>query len=574
MFGTYFYKNCSFNVERSKETTLQGIQIAWKGRLFPGNETAQLSSLISNRSIQDSLNSLDGQFAIALNNPKKRTLLLARDHFGVMPMYYYATTDKVFFGTEISDILINIVGGARMNFRAIHEYFTFRYLAGRKTLFEEIRQVLPGTFVLFDWQGKQSEIHYFRPERSERVPPQGQTCESAFEKGFWSSLKKQTFDSGEKKIGVLSSGGIDSSILVSCATHILPAGFSTYYIGNEGYKFNRTDDVEYLSRLHSTRHQNFFCSGHQFSEHLIDTIRINEEPLNHPSSVLRYFLNQQIGNEIEVLLSGEGADCLFCGYYVLNLLGYAFVNNPLRPLTRFLADLIPISKIPSKYHRKLLKIQKAFTMPPGQYALYSAELVSLDPEIVSQLMNDPFPENFDADYTDVLYGVPPDKILDAVLSIYQGEYLVEALRTLTKIGNATGIEFRHPFIDAGLVNLFNNFPWSQKVRFFQRKRQVVTLGKKSLPKQFFTKSKEGFGVPLKTWFQEKNGLGRFIGLLLDRKTRERGLFNTDFLDRLLENHNCGNMSSEAYETILWPIVNMELWLRIFMDGDIKGKGYS
>ena len=120
------------------------------------------------------------------------------------------------------------------------------------------------------------------------------------------------------------------------------------------------------------------------------------------------------------------------------------------------------------------------------------------------------------------------------------------------------------------INLFNQFPWNDKIKFFKRKHQIVELGKKHLPDEFFNKRKEGFGVPLKDWFYEKNGPARFIELLVDKKTRERGVFNAMYLDKLINLHKDKTMPGESFETVLWPIINLELWFRIFIDRDVNG----
>jgi len=144
------------------------------------------------------------------------------------------------------------------------------------------------------------------------------------------------------------------------------------------------------------------------------------------------------------------------------------------------------------------------------------------------------------------------------------------LRTITKLGDAYKMEHRHPFIDVNLVNLFNQLLWSEKIKFFKRKHQVVELGKKYLPKEFFSKRKEGFGVPLKEWFYNDNGLGRFVELISDKRTRERGIFNTEYLDRILVEFHKKTLPDDSYECVIWPIINLELWCRIFIDRDVKG----
>lgn len=572
MIGTFEFSTGILKMVDTSDVDQKTDKLYWCGNFFSTKSKDLVADLLlGGRNLPNILNRLDGQFAIAAATSKENTLFLARDPFGIIPLYYYKVKNRVVFGTQINGILDLTKDRAHLNVNVLHEYFAFRYVSGKQSLFKGINQVPLGYIIRFDRKGKITAVRYNTKENSGEGYNDAKRCKNSFKEKFISSFRRNTFDKNEKKIGVLSSGGIDSSIILSCAAKVLPKGFSTYFVGNEGYKHNRIDDVEYLGRLYNTRHQNFLCSGYSFSERLIDTIRINEEPLNHPSSVLRYYLNQKIESDDKVLLSGEGADCLYCGYYIFDLLRYGYLKNPVRSLTRLLADSLPFSLIPNRYHRKLSRICNVFTMSPKRFSVYYNELISLHPEKVRHILKAPFPNEFASTYENAFVGNKPNQILDVVLSIYQGEYLVEALKTITKIAKACGFEYRHPFIDRELVNVFNSFPWNKKIGFFRRKRHVVTLGRTMLPKAFFSKSKEGFGVPLHNWFRDNDGLGRFVQLLRDRRTRERGLFDRGYLECILKQHENGYLPEREYETILWPIINLELWHRIFLD--IEPIGY-
>jgi asparagine synthetase B (glutamine-hydrolysing) len=246
------------------------------------------------------------------------------------------------------------------------------------------------------------------------------------------------------------------------------------------------------------------------------------------------------------------------------------VKNIIRPISGSLAKLIPVHLFPEVLTENIEKILQALILPPHEYTIHYSEMCSNRYDTVSQLLDLDCPDDFMKNYKKILSNYTPKNILEIILSIYQSYYLVEGLNTITKIGEASGIEFRHPFIDIDLINLFNQFPWKEKKRFFKRKHQVVELGKRYLPKQFFQKRKEGFGVPLKTWFGNEKGLGRYVGLLNDSKTRERGIFNVNYLDQLLTQYRKKELIDSAYERILWPIINLELWHRIFIDNNPTG----
>jgi len=572
MKGMLNLKKKSFYCQSLITKELDKNEIYLDGNLFLRENDLEriLSKIARDYPNLDNLKNLQGHFAIVLFNKRERNLSLIRDQFGVMPLYYSIAGERIIFATTITPILEETNQNININQNVIHEYFMFRYVSGENTFFNNILEVKPGSIVQIDSNGKITKKDYYQFKYSSSSTESKISASSKFENEFWKSLKKQTFDKDKKKIGVLSSGGIDSSILVSCASKILSPGFHTYYIANEGYEHNRTEDVNYLGRIYNTNHRNVFISSKEFADNLTETIRINEEPLNHPSSVLRNYLLKQINGEVDVLLSGEGADCFYCGYYIFDLINYFYVKNSMRSLTSFIMQFLPVSCFPKCYQDKVTKIKKVFTLPPDKYAIFHDLLAFNTKENIELVLKGEFPPNFGRNYSSLFLNYSRKNILDIILYIYQTLYIIEAFNTVAKLGNANNIEHRHIFINTVLADLFNNFPWTDKIRFFTRKHQVVELGKKHLPREFFKKPKEGFGVPLQKWFYDKKGLGRFVGLLNDEKTRNRGILNKKYLDDIINLFHGKSLDSNDYECILWPIINMELWCRIFIDRDIKG----
>jgi asparagine synthase (glutamine-hydrolysing) len=570
MYGSYNLKNQSFICHNADAWADGNIELHFRGNLYldKGGERRLLSKIVRDYPNLAILKHLQGYFALVFLNKKEKYLLLIRDQFGVMPLYYSIAGERIIFGTTITPILEKTNQNININQNVIHEYFMFRYVSGENTFFNNIHEVKPGSIVQIDSNGKITKQDYYQFKYSSSSTESKIPASSHFENEFWKSLKQQTFDKDKKKIGVLSSGGIDSSILVSCSSKILSPGFHTYYIANAGYEHNRTEDVNYLGRIYNTNHRNVFISGKEFAENLIETIRINEEPLNHPSSVLRNYLLKQLNGEVDVLLSGEGADCLCCGYYIFDIIKYIYFKKYLRSTGRLVAGLIPDHLIPKKYSNKYYKLTKAFFLPVSEYTILYADFNSNNRENIAQILSDDLPTDFGHNYFSLFLN-ENSSALDTVLRVYQTYYLTEGLNTITKLSNASHIEHRHPFIDINLVNQFNLFPWNEKIKFFKRKHQIVELGKKYLPKEFFNKRKEGFGVPLKYLFYEKTGLAPFMDLLVDKKTRERGVFNSNYLDNLLVLYKDRKMQDASFENILWPIINLELWFRIFIDRDIS-----
>jgi asparagine synthase (glutamine-hydrolysing) len=573
MHGIYdLDTNIFFCEDETDRLNKNNIIICHKGNLFLDKERELQLILQINKNYPnlENLCDLTGQFAIVIVDRDSKSIMLIRDQFGVVPLYYSVDKGKVTFGTTMTPIIKELNQNLTINDSVIHEYFMFRYISGKNTFFKKIAEVNPGSIIEINQLGELNERSYYNYSYSSKTAVRNAHATELFNNAFWASLVQQTWDKRQVNIGILSSGGIDSSILVSCGQKMLPFLFNTYYIGYADYAHNRIEEVHSLSKLYNTNHEDVFISNKEFSDNLIKTIQGNEEPLNHPSSVSRNCLYQKIQGKTAVLLSGEGADCLYCGYYIFDLINYFYVKNSYRSLSRILAKLLLLNFRLTKYYDKMSKVLNAIILSPDEYAICHGDYVSNQKKTVIDLIDLHVPDHLLENYTSQFLNYTRENILSIILNIYQTYYLAEGLNTITKIGNLYNIEHRHPFIDINLVNTFNQFPWNEKMKFFKRKHQVIELGKRFLPRDFFKKPKEGFGVPLYAWFHDKNNLGRFVNLLVDKKTRERGIFNTKQLDELIFKYHHKTLPAELFEGIIWPIINLELWYRIFIDKDLKG----
>jgi asparagine synthase (glutamine-hydrolysing) len=565
MFGFYNLENKEFFIDQGEKTTFGDIVVCYKGNLFSEKKGDILNGIAVNFNDPEYIEGLQGQFAIVIFDNRRKTLLLIRDHLGVVPLYYASEVNRFIFGTSIKPILTELGGSASLNENVIHEYFTFRYVSGKDTFFKNIFEVKPGSMLRVDNLGKLSGEDYYHLRYSNEFAKGDSRSHEMFQEAFSNSFNLQTQDKYERKIGVLSSGGIDSSILVSYFRRVTRCRFRTYYVGFEGYEHNRLGEVNRLSKLCDTDQENVLISNEHYSDNLIESIKINEEPLNHPCSVALKYLYERIKGEMEILLSGEGADCLYCGYFVFNLINWFYVKNPVRFLTLPFGKIVEALLGRRRGRGKVDKVIAALTVSPDMYAIGYGDFPYNTKEGVDNLLMTRFPVTFGENYVSGLSNYSKKNVLDLILKLYQTHFLVEELNTLSKLGNNYGIEIRYPFIDIKLVNLFNSLPSKERIELLRRKHQVYAIAKKCLPKEILGKPKEGFGVPLYSWFYDEKGLGRFIGLLSDKRTRERGVFEVDYLEKLLDDYQSRRLSDDSFECIIWPIINFELWNRIFVD---------
>ncbi len=567
MNGVYGFTNDSFFCVGETGGIAGDVIVKHKGNLYLDKqaENELLRRIALNHENGNIFREMKGQFSIAIMEKDRKNLLLVRDQLGQIPLYYSMGKDKIVFATSISPILKELGNEVTLNENIIHEYFMFRYVSGKETIFKNIFEVKPGSMIRVDNHGRLSEEDYYSLRYSNDSAKDDLRSHEMFQDALSNSFRLQTHDKYERNIGVLSSGGIDSSILVSYFQRLGQSRFRTYYVGFEGYEHNRLDEVNRLSKLCNSGHKNVLISNKHYSDNLIETIKINEEPLNHPCSVAFRCLYERINDEIEVLLSGEGADCLYCGYFIYNLINWFYVKNPVRFLTLPFGKLVEALFGGGRGRRKADKVIGALALSPGAYTIRYGDFTYNDKEGVGNSLMSRIPITLGENYVSGFSKYSKKNVLDVILRLYQTYYLVEGLNTSNKLGENFGIEIRYPFIDLELINLFNSFPWKERIEFLRRKHQVYALGKKCLPKEILDRPKEGFGVPLYSWFYDEKGLGRFIGLLSDKRTRERGVFEVAYLGKLLEDYRSRHLSDDSFECIIWPIINFELWNRIFID---------
>jgi asparagine synthase (glutamine-hydrolysing) len=346
---------------------------------------------------------------------------------------------------------------------------------------------------------------------------------------------------------------------------VTPERFPTFYVGCEGYKNDKSKEAEFVSKLFDTKHRNVYVGAAEFANHLQRTIEIADTPLDSPSTVLRSCLYSEINGEVDVLLSGEGADSLYTGYYIFDLVYRFYTKATARQLLAVLVRLLPLSMIPGDRGRKARLIKQAMIKLPDEYFLQYDTLISNNAEQLSHML-----ESFDnarylPDFKRELSGFDKADILNRILGIYQSGFLSVNLGVLAKLDDAYALQHRHPFIYWPMIDAFNEISWDRKVGGFTRKRLVAELAREYLPPSFFRMPKEGFGVPVAEWFRDPSSLGKFVDLLNSRVCRERGIFQKSCIDRLLSDYQRDRIDDHLYEQVMWPMVNFELWARRYFN---------
>lgn len=501
---------------------------------------------------------MNGMFGIAIWDDKQKQLILVRDRLGIKPLYYCHSRGSLIFASEIKSILKSQKVRVEMNAAGLEEYLLFRFVAGEKTLFEGIYNLLPGHILIL--KDGRIEIKKFWD-----LPPLEPSVEIG-EKEAVDQLDELLNDSvklrlmSDVALGTLCSGGVDSSLISAYAVKLSNRYLNTFSVGFQEAAFDESRYARIVSEKYKTRHHQLIVDNKSFADSLPALIWHNDEPLNHPNSVQIYHISRMAKEFVTVVLTGEGADELFAGYPRYLMAGMylqsAWLPMALRRTFKSLFQLVPIARVN--------KLGRFLPLSMSEIAIFNATSANrlLVKEILDFKNGDSFMRSRLALISDAK--LERKNLLESIIRLDLKTYLLSILNRQDKMSMAACIESRVPFLDYRLVEWGTRIPMRLKIKGFQTKAIVKKLGKRKLPTEIIYRRKSGFGVPLAEWLLDPGGLGRFLNLFAEQRFKQRGFLKHDVLLRLVAEHLSGKAD---HSEILWGLINLELWYRIYVEGD-------
>jgi asparagine synthase (glutamine-hydrolysing) len=508
-----------------------------------------------------------GMFAFALWDNARRRLMLVRDRLGIKPLYYAETSDGLVFASEIKAILASGLVPTALADGALSEYLAFGYLAGEGTMFRGIRKLPPGHTL--SWEDGRARV---APYWELRFVPAIRTPEPelvhTFSDLFQQSVKLRLMS--DVPLGVFLSGGLDSSAIAAVTSCLISDPLKTFSVGFESRYYSEFSYARDVARLVGADHHEVVLTSDAFANALPRLVWHEDEPLWGTASVALYFVSELAARDVKVVLTCEGSDELFAGYdrYWMTALNaralrlYGLLPRAGRNLLRkgLFSDVVP-ERIRRAFSHTFLH---ADTIPESLildnwFGLFS-------PEWQRQLAGPALARDLDtADVymsrRDVFDHAPAADIVDRFLYLDIKTSLVELLMKQDQMSMAASIESRVPFLDHKLVEFAATLPDRWKLDGWTTKRVLRESMKGLLPDSILNRPKMGFPVPFAHWTRGGwNVVAREV--LLDRRSRERGLIDPQAVDRLLAHHATGR--TEGGDRI-WSLLNLELWYRTFID---------
>jgi asparagine synthase (glutamine-hydrolysing) len=500
------------------------------------------------------LDRLRGMFALALWDARRQRLLLARDRFGIKPLYYRHAGGTLAFASELKAML-ELPGFSReIDPRAVSAYLAFNSIPAPLTIFAEARKLPAGCALAWE-EGELAETRYARPA----PVPAGQARKGPAG-ALAAELRETLRDSvrahlvADVPVGVLLSGGVDSAGLTALAAGESGEPVRTFSIGFEESSFDELSRARLVAERYSTDHHELVLRP-DAAELLPKLVEAFDEPFGDSSAVPTYLVSQLAAGEVKVALSGEGGDELFGGYYTYVADLFAPRVGRLAALAAPLVEALPSSDSKVSFDYKAKRFVRAARLPALERHHAWKEIFPAGSRASLQGEGDPSWDPVDLyreRYAETEGAEPLARLQDVDLGIY----LVDDLLVKTdRSSMAHSLELRVPFLDQRVAEFALGLATPLKVRGLAKKRLLRRALAPLLPDEVRRGPKQGFSIPLAAWL--RGPLEPFAREVLSPATLTRqGCLDPAAVTPLLDAHCRGR---EDLSRQLWGLMAFTLW---------------
>ncbi len=478
-----------------------------------------------------------GMFAFAIVNTESEDVFIARDQLGIKTLYHLEHSGIHYFASEIKAFLS--VTALAEDTSVLFEQLCFRYVAGEKTPFRNIRRIESGSFEIYSQGTLKTKTKYYSITKSFEPPKSFKWSIEEIKNILLNSINLHT--RSDVGYNVQLSGGLDSSFLTAILAKS-NTSLRTYSIGLKNSKHDERYYQNIIQKQFHTNHYSIEMDSHSFVDSLKLATYHMDLPVIHYGCVLLMNLCFESQKTSKVIITGEGADEVFAGYT-----RYKF--SKLIKLTHFLQHLgIKENHIPSIGKLKLVK-QNLKKHPSFIQAF-------VNPEIVSNFINH-LEEHLDHRIS--MFSNHLDS-LSKQLCYDQQSYLSSLLERQDKLSMAASVEARVPYCFTPLFNYVNSIPSFFKIQKNETKFLLKQIANEFLPKEIIYRSKVGLTLPLADWLRS-GPLNETLGILRDKHFLNNGIFNHSLISKNIDDHIHKKADNSK---ILMSLLTTEIWRRTFI----------
>ncbi len=494
---------------------------------------------------------LNGMFAFAIHDRHENTLFMARDRLGIKPLFYCEQGNQFVYGSEIPAVLMHPDVSQDLDAQAMGDYLTYGYTVAPRTIYKDVRELLPGHgLLLSDGLASPEIMSFWSVESQTDVPDTLPEATDALESLLDDAVRMRMV--ADVPIGALLSGGIDSGLVVAFMSRHSTQPVKTFSVGFAEQTHNELPWAKQVAQKYATDHTEIVCDPN--IEELVPRLATAYgQPFADSSAVPTFLVCEEARRHVTVALSGDGGDEGFAGYrrhmaslHRSSLPGLGAVLDPVNRM------LPPLARGAQRLRRLALS-DREFQVD---------SLVLTEARIQRRLAGPRLRDGSDPNHS-LRLGLDAGGVfeLEGGIRRFQHQDLAlylpnDILRKVDIASMMNSLEMRVPLLDHRVVEFGLNLPVNLKNDGVHGKLVLRELARRHLPADHLTKPKTGFAIPHEQWLR-----GPLKGMLQDSLHRSRlaqeGWLDQSYVKRLLDQH----MSGVSRGSILWTVLMLELWFR-------------
>lgn len=490
------------------------------------------------------LNKVRGMFAFVIYDVNSKEVFMARDFYGIKPLYYYKSDNLFMFGSEIKSFMGHPKFKKELNEKMLEYYLTFQYSAGEETFFKNVYKLMPGHYLKYK-DGKVTIKQYYELKLEEDNTKTYDEWKDGIDKVLKNSIKAHKVSDVE--VGSFLSSGVDSSFIAASSDVD-----KTFTVGFANKKYSEVDYAKDLSEKINTKNINKIITKDEYFESLSKIMYHMDEPVADPSAVALYFVTKIASENVKVSLSGEGADEIFGGYNIYQepfVWGW-YYKLPffLRKIVGSVASILPAHRGLNFLVRRGKRLEDRFV---GNAFIFDNK--EIDKILVKERETGGF-----KDLTMPYYEKVKDKDMVTKMQYIDFNFWLigDILQKADKMSMANSLEVRVPFLDKEVIEFARHLPTCYKVDKNRTKKAFRDVANSVLDSKVSNKKKLGFPVPIREWMKEEDVYKLIKSKILDGDQ----FFNTKEVIKLLDEHKEGKKDNSRK---IWTIYVFLLWYDVY-----------
>jgi asparagine synthase (glutamine-hydrolysing) len=513
---------------------------------------------------------LDGIFAFAIWDSRGREVIIARDRMGIKPLYYTELPGRLIFGSEMKALLAHPQVERDIDLISLNEYLSFEYVPAPRTILRNIYRLEPGHVLRYNVDGLQTEPYWnIRMASSESYPP---VHWRDYASGLFDTLKSSVERElvSDVPVGVLLSGGLDSSTIAALMAQLYPGQVQSFSIGFEEASFDESGYARQVANHVGTKHNELILTSKMAAEMVPTITDFLDEPFGDSSLIPTFLLSKFAREQVKVVLGGDGGDELFAGYPTLaahRLIEYyervvpRGIRSTLLPKA---LDFMPVSfnNISMDFRIRRFLAGRGVPLEVRHHrwlgSFTDEEKSGLLQDWLKPILRDTYTEAYrHTDKCDAR--LPLNQILYNDMKLYlEGDILYKVDRA----SMAASLEVRVPFLNREVVNFATRLPLELKLHRLTGKYILKKSMAPHLPGNIINRPKKGFNMPVAYWLTgELRNLTQ--DMLSESRLKAQGLFNPGYARRLLDDHVARRRDNRK---LLWTLLVFQLWYDRYIDG--------